>query len=57
MGYDVCAETLMREKLAFLDRAVAEDVVVAFQHDGVVEAARVSLNDRGQFSVREPVNL
>lgn len=57
MGYDVCAETLMREKLAFLDRAVAEDVVVAFQHDGVVEAARVSLNDRGQFSVRESVNL
>ncbi len=57
MGYDVCAETLLREKLHFLERAASEGAIVAFQHDPVVEAARVGLNERGQFSVREPVRL
>lgn len=57
MGYDVCAETLLKEKLHFLERAVKEDAVVVFQHDSVIEAARVGLNDRGQFGVREVVSL
>ena len=57
MGYDVCAETLLREKLAFLERAHKEDAIVAFQHDSEVVAARVGVNERGQFCVRERVNL
>lgn len=57
MGYDVCAETLLKEKLHFLERAVAENAIVVFQHDSVIEAARVSLNERGQFGVRERVSL
>jgi len=57
MGYDVCAETLLREKLAFLDRAAQEDAIVVFQHDSAVEAAHVALNERGQFSVRSAVTL
>lgn len=57
MGYDVCAETLLREKLHFLERATAENAIVVFQHDSLVEAARVGLNERGQFSVRERVSL
>ncbi len=57
MGYDVCAETLLKEKLHFLERASAENAVVVFQHDAAVAAARVGLNERGQFSVRELVSL
>jgi hypothetical protein len=57
MGYDVCAETLLREKLTFLDRAVQEDAVVVFQHDSAVEAAHVTLNERGQFGVRTAVRI
>jgi hypothetical protein len=50
MGYDVCAETLLREKLAFLDRAIAAGVTVCFQHDRDVAFATISVNDKGQFS-------
>lgn len=57
MGYDVCAETLLKEKLHFLERAVAENALVVFQHDAATEAARVGINERGQFGVREKVPL
>jgi len=50
MGYDVCAETLLKEKLAFLDRATESGVTVCFQHDRDVAFATISLNDKGQFS-------
>ena len=57
MGYDVCAETLLREKLYFLERAVKENAIVAFQHDSKVEAVRVGLSDKGQFQAREQIRL
>ena len=57
MGYDVCAETLLREKLHFLERAVSEDAIVAFQHDSQVESVRVCINEKGQFGIRERVKL
>jgi glyoxylase-like metal-dependent hydrolase (beta-lactamase superfamily II) len=49
MGYDVCADTLLREKLAFLERAVQPGVTVCFQHDIDVPFAKVRQNERGGF--------
>lgn len=48
MGYDMCAETAMEEKEAFVQRAVEGDWTVVFQHDPVVAVAKVSVDERGR---------
>lgn len=53
MGYDVCAETLLEEKEAFLARARGENAWLCFQHDVDTAVARVKLNDRGQYGAVE----
>lgn len=55
MGYDVCAETLLKEKLSFLERASLPDVTVCFQHDADVALAKVGLNPKGQYGVLQKV--
>lgn len=49
MGYDICAETLLSEKHAFLQRAESESALVCFQHDADTVAAYISRSERGQF--------
>ena len=57
MGYDMCVETLLREKEAFLRQAEAEGWIVVFAHDRIVPAARVGRGAKGKFEVRETVTL
>lgn len=57
MGYDMCAETLLAEKEDFLRRAVENDWLVVFEHDPDIPAARLKVDDRGRFSVREIVRF
>ena len=57
MGYDMCVEKLLEEKEEFLRRAVAEDWIVVFVHDPDVPAARIKVDDRGHYAVREVVEL
>jgi glyoxylase-like metal-dependent hydrolase (beta-lactamase superfamily II) len=57
MGFDVCAETLLKEKEAFLSQALNKNALVFFEHDPEVAAARVVLNDRGHYTVGERVLL
>jgi glyoxylase-like metal-dependent hydrolase (beta-lactamase superfamily II) len=57
MGYDMCAETSMREKSAFLDQAIRESWVVVFEHDPSVEAARLALDDRGRPVLAETFDM
>lgn len=52
MGYDVCADTLLQEKLSFLERAVTPGVTVCFQHDASVAFAKIWRNERGVFEGR-----
>jgi glyoxylase-like metal-dependent hydrolase (beta-lactamase superfamily II) len=52
MGYDVCADTLLREKLAFLERAVAPNVTVCFQHDRDMPLAQIIRNAKGGFEAK-----
>jgi len=56
MGYDLCPRTLMDEKRQLLGRAVDEGLVVVFEHDPAVAAARVESED-GRFRAGEPVAL
>lgn len=57
MGYDICAETSMNEKRDLVDRAVAENWVVVFEHDPIVGAARLGFDERKRIAVVESVNL
>jgi glyoxylase-like metal-dependent hydrolase (beta-lactamase superfamily II) len=57
MGYDMCVETLLAEKEDFLRRAVENDWLVVFEHDPDVPAARIRLDARGHFAVREIVRV
>lgn len=54
LGYDLCAETLLREKEALLDRGLREKAWVCFQHDAHTALARIGMSERGQF-VAEPL--
>jgi hypothetical protein len=56
MGYDVCAETLLVEKHAFLERARTENALLCFQHDADTAAVRVVMNDRGQYAGTDGVS-
>jgi glyoxylase-like metal-dependent hydrolase (beta-lactamase superfamily II) len=55
MGYDISAETLLREKEDFLSRAVAGRWIVVFVHDPDVPAGRVKIDDKGRYGLEEPV--
>jgi glyoxylase-like metal-dependent hydrolase (beta-lactamase superfamily II) len=57
MGYDMHVERLVAEKAAFLRRAVEEDWIVVFVHDAEVPAARIRLDEKGHYAVREAVRL
>jgi len=57
MGYDACAETVLREKQAFLERAHLEGAVVFFEHDADLAACTVKLDDRGHYAVDERVEF
>jgi len=57
MGYDVCAETLMREKEEFLSTALARNSVIVFKHDPSIEAATLTKDDKGHFTVRSHIEI
>lgn len=57
MGYDMSAETLLVEKEDFLRRAVAGDWLVVFEHDPEVAAARLKMDERGRYAVRDIVTV
>jgi len=55
MGYDMSAETLLREKGSFLSRAVAGRWIVVFCHDPDIPAGRVNIDDKGRYVLGEVV--
>ena len=57
MGYDMCADTVIREKGAFLGQAVDGDWVVVFEHDPEIGAARLEFDARGRAQIREVLDL
>lgn len=57
MGYDMCAETSLRERTEFLERAASGNWIVVFEHDPEVPAATISLDDRGRAIIKEAVDF
>jgi len=57
MSYDINVERLLVEKEEFMNRAVAGDWTVIFEHDPGVPAARLKRDDNGRASVREFVSI
>lgn len=57
MGYDISAGTLLEEKEDFLSRAVAHHWIVVFEHDPDIPAARVKMDEKGQYVLQEVVAL
>jgi len=47
MGYDTRPLLTLDEKARFLERAVAEDWILVFEHDAQQEACTVQRTDRG----------
>lgn len=57
MGYDICAETLLKEKESYLQYALQKDAIVVFEHDPSLAAAKICLNEKGHYAVREEVDF
>ena len=57
MGYDLCGNTVMREKQEFLDKVMLADGTVIFQHDASVTAGKIEINNKGHFSLKKEVAL
>lgn len=57
MGYDICAEQSLQEKAKFMEQAVEENWIVVFEHDPLVGAGRVGLDERGRPFLRDVVDL
>lgn len=57
MGYDACAETVLKEKQLFLERARQERAIVVFEHDADLAACTVKLDERGHYAVDERIDV
>lgn len=57
MGYDVCGLTTMREKQEFLEKALLLDATIVFQHDPLVPAGKVKIDEKGHFALAKTVKL
>jgi glyoxylase-like metal-dependent hydrolase (beta-lactamase superfamily II) len=57
MGYDINVERLLIEKEEFLNRALAGDWTIVFEHDPDVPAARLKRDAKGRAAVGKRVAL
>jgi len=55
MGYDICAATVMKEKEAFLQHAISRNALIVYEHDPLVAASKVTLDQRGQYVSADPI--
>lgn len=57
MGYDMCAQTCMAEKDAFIRQAVEECWTVVFEHDPDVAAGKLDFDERGKAYLSESCEM
>jgi glyoxylase-like metal-dependent hydrolase (beta-lactamase superfamily II) len=53
MGYDLFPLITLEEKRAFLSEAALNNWIIFFEHDPLIKAGRVSLNDKGFYIVEK----
>lgn len=56
MGYDICAETSIREREEFIKIASTNDWIVVFEHDRDNSCGRLERNEEGKIS-QQKVNI
>jgi glyoxylase-like metal-dependent hydrolase (beta-lactamase superfamily II) len=52
MGYDICAETVLKEKEDFLNNALQNNWQIIFEHDCDTEAGFVAKDEKGSWMLR-----
>jgi glyoxylase-like metal-dependent hydrolase (beta-lactamase superfamily II) len=57
LGYDMCAETSLRDRDSFFRQAVEGEWIVVFEHDPEIGAVRLAFDERGRAHIREHVQL
>lgn len=57
MGYDIEPLKSMEEKLHYNKMAAAGNWYYFYEHDRMVECSQVEVNDRGNYSLKNPQNL
>jgi glyoxylase-like metal-dependent hydrolase (beta-lactamase superfamily II) len=57
MGYDMSAQTLLREKEPFLENVLENSGVIIFEHDPKIAAVKIQKDQKGRYSVLETVLL
>ena len=57
MGYDLCAETSMCEKLELLEQVVKDESIVVFEHDAETAACTVEKDAKGRFVIGKKIKL
>ncbi len=57
MGYDMCTETLLKDKETFLKNCVERQHIVVFQHDPHVAAGTITKDARGHFTLSETLPI
>ncbi|MCB0346172.1 MAG: MBL fold metallo-hydrolase [Bdellovibrionales bacterium] len=57
MGYDLCAETSMREKEQFLEQAASQGWTVVFEHDRDTAAGVIERDERGRYRLKSAISL
>lgn len=57
MAYDHYPLDTLREKKEILGRAADENWILFFEHDPVIEACRVKVNDKGRFDIAEELSI
>lgn len=57
MGYDLFPMTTLADRKKWLPQAAVEKWMVVFEHDRHTKACRIAMNDKGQFSKGETVEI
>ncbi len=57
LGYDICAQTTMREKQDFLDKVLLTDGTVIFQHDSEIQAGKIQIDKKGNYCLKEKIPI
>lgn len=52
MGYDICVDTLLREKEEFLEYAIAKEAILVSEHDFDTATFKVNKNEKGGYQAK-----
>ncbi|MBN8550504.1 MAG: MBL fold metallo-hydrolase [Deltaproteobacteria bacterium] len=57
MGYDICAKTILTEKAAFLNEALAHESIIVFEHDPEIAAGKIKKDEKGHYTLATQISV